>query len=204
MFRVVDAVYLESEDLDTESSTYLKQLHWQFVQNGLKLEKENDRERLKEINMALQELSRKYIRNINQSTTGIWLSEKELEGVPKDHIRRWENAKEGRSGDKLRVNLHIPNFFPVVEYAVRGDVRERIWTTRENNLKDSNGKILKEVILLRDEAARILGFRHHADLKSGERGVKPDEARKFLNGIWDMLTPKGKEEVSQMRRLKLQ
>lgn len=206
VFLVVQAVVTRAESLDTESKLYLERLYDRFVMGGAKLEREDDRQRLRNIHSRLVELRQTYIGNINQDETGICLSVEELNGVPEHHLDRWKTAgpeaRDGQGPDKVWIDFKRPNLNPVLQYATNEDVRRRVLTASENRLKDCNEPLLREILLLKDEAARLLGYGNHAELMAKERMLDPATAKQFLAGLREKLTPKGKAELAAFAKLK--
>ena len=206
VFLVVQAVVAKGEPLDIESKLYLERLYDRFVMGGAKLEHEHDRQRLETIHSRLVELRQKYIGNINQDKNGIWLSAEELKGVPGHHLDRWKadgpEERDGHGPDEVWINFKRPNLWPVLQYAANEDVRRRVFTSSENRLKEINEPLLRETLLLKDEAARLLGYKNHAESKAKDRMLDPATAKQFLSGLREKLTPKGKAELATFKNFK--
>ncbi|KAL3428144.1 metallopeptidase [Phlyctema vagabunda] len=203
VFRVVKAVFNDRATLDPQSRVYIEKLHTEFVYNGLNLPDEQDRLRLKGMRKRMAELSKQYIGNMNNDATGIWLTEDELIGVSQHHIDRWRAAKKDEEHkDQIWISFKRPDLAPFLEYASNSDARRKYWIASENRFKDANGHLQNELVLLRDEVARLLGYRNHAEIKSEERMLKPDLVLNFLHGLRGKLAAKGIEELSGFESLK--
>ena len=96
----------------------------------------------------------------------------------------------------------MPNLTPVLKHATRPEVRQKVWLAHDNMMKDTNGPVLKELLLLRDETARTLGYKHHADLRESERILKTDEALELLKVMRTVLTEVGTQELQTLKALK--
>lgn len=197
VFRVVDAIWQKKEPLDPESQLYLEKLRIQFLKTGQGLTDESVKAKVKEDLVKILELESDYIRNLDSDVGGLWLTLDELQGVPQSHLDRWK-----ADGDKRWVDHKIPNYTAVMQHAVRDDVRQKVWFDMENRVKDLNGPILKELVVLRDEVARALGYKHHAEKRESDRIVKTDDAVQFLKRVRGVLQDLGKHELESLKVLK--
>lgn len=195
VFELVQAVWERNELLDPESRLALVKIRDAFLFNGLGLTDESAAARVQEIAARSKDACREYIDNINDSVLGQWFSLTELEGVPEAHLNRWK-----RDGDRRWVDYKLPNYLAVIEYAERSDVRQRIWIGKENRFRDSNGPLQKEIIVLRDEAARLLGFPHYAALEEKNRMLDTATARSLMQRLRGVLTERAKQEVEQLAK----
>lgn len=198
VFRVVDAVWQKAgaSDIDPESSLFVEKLREQFLHTGQGLDQE-EKTRFKEAFSEIQTLKSEYRHNIDSSMGGLWLTLEELEGVPASYLQRWK-----ADGNKRWVNHRKTNYLAVLRSAVRADVRQRVWTEVENMVKDSNGQLLRRILLLRDELARLLGYRNHAESREAERIMKTEQAVEFLANIRGILTELGSQELASLKALK--
>lgn len=197
VFRVVDAVWRKEENVDSESRLFLEKLREQFLKAGNGLADEDAKSRAQEGLQRLQLLKAEYTKNHNSNVGGLWLTVGELQGVPAAHLERWK-----ADGDRRWIDRKGPNLDPVLRYATRADVRQKVWMSWDSMMKDTNGPILKELLILRDEVARTLGYKHHAHLRESERILKTDEAIEFLDVISILLTELGTQELQPLKALK--
>ncbi|RFU76608.1 thimet oligopeptidase [Trichoderma arundinaceum] len=197
VFRVVDAVWQRKESLDPESQLYLEKLRGQFLKTGQGLTDEAVKAKVKENLVKISELENEHIRNLDSDVGGLWLTVDELQGVPQSHLDRWK-----ADGDKRWVDHKIPNYTAVMHHAVRDEVRQKVWLDMENRVKGLNGSNLKEILVLRDEVARALGYKHHAELRESDRILKTDDAVQFLNRIRGVLQELGTRELQSLKDLK--
>jgi metallopeptidase MepB len=83
-----------------------------------------------------------------------------------------------------------------------GAVRQRIYVGHDNRGLD-NVPRLKKRILLRDEAARLLGYPNHAECQLEEKMAEStDFVNAFLKDIKEKLTPIAKLELDALLNLK--
>jgi metallopeptidase MepB len=201
LFRLVDAVLRKTENIDPESLYYLQKVHKEFIRNGLKLSVGPKRDRFKEIKTRLSQLTTEFRKNMsNANDGGIWFTPKELEGVPKDSL---EELERGKQGDQYEGKLHLKfKRSPILRYAMSGETRRRYYIASENRCP-KNIPIFQEALVLRDEAARLLGYPNHAAFRLEDMMAKsPETVHKFLDDLAVKLAPGGRREFEAMKEFK--
>jgi metallopeptidase MepB len=155
LFQLINAVFKRKETLDPESQLYLDLVHGEFLRNGLGIQGSSERRCFGEAKKELQELKVAYLKSLNRST-GIWVTIRELDGFPRDSL---ESLKTGDGENASRVWL--PFMKPHIEYALRfvqsEATRLKVFVGYDNRCLD-NVPRLKKTIILRNEAARLLGY----------------------------------------------
>lgn len=201
VFRVVSAVSRrpEGQMQPAETQLYLRKLMHEFKMNGLDLDDLEARERLKRDNLRLVEVLREYIMNLNGDVSGIWLSLDELEGLPPNAIER---IKETEKDGRYWVNFKTPNRVAMLNHAKNAAIRRRYYTAWDNRLKDSNGPLLIEMLQLRQNTAKYLGYENFAESRNAERMLSTAQASSFLSGVSQHLLDLGRQELGQLAALK--
>lgn len=207
LFRLVDAVFQRKSDeiLEPEYRHFLQKRHQEHARNGMGLPAGAQRDRFREIKSRLSELTTGFRKNLAEDNAGIWLTTQELEGVPEGLLSGLE--KKGLSGDyddsdMLRVTFDYPVLIPVLRYARQDETRKRVYIGNENKC-EQNVAIFREVILLRDEAARLLGYPNHAAMRIQDKMAKtPETVAKFLLDLQSNLTDGGERELKKLKQLK--
>lgn len=201
VFRVVSAVSQkhETQDLPPESQLYLKKLMHEFMMNGLDLKDSEARERLKKDNLRLVEVLKEYITNLNADVNGIWLSLDELEGLPP---KAMERIMEKEDNGKFWVNFKTPNRVAMLNSAKNAAVRRRFYEAWDNRLKDCNGPLLMEMLQLRHDTSKTLGYDNFAKSRNAERMLSEAEASSFMSSISGQLLELGRKELEQLALLK--
>ena len=130
--------------------------------------------RFKAIQEELASLSAKFDDNVLDATNDWALGiddEAKLAGIPEDVLAEARAAAEadGRSGWKL--TLRMPCFLPVMQYAHDRDLRaalHRAFSTRASDLgakpEWDNTDVIARILVLRREAAELLGYPNFAEL----------------------------------------
>ncbi|KAJ5445081.1 Peptidase M3A/M3B [Penicillium cf. griseofulvum] len=201
VFTLFDAVLRRNESLDPESRRLLEKEHKDFVRNGLGLPAGPQRLRFKEIKKRLSQLSIEFQKNLNEENGGIWFTPEQLAGVPKDVLDGLKKG-EGENAGKLWLSFKYPDLFPTMKYAIDPEIRRQVMIANENKC-NQNVPLFRETIILRDEAARLIGYPNHAAFRIEDKMAKtPETVNKFLGDLRDRLTAGGKKETQKLLDLK--
>jgi len=203
IFKLVEAVSQRKEELDAESAKLLEESYKDYIRSGMAIPAGPKRERFKEIQKKLGLLTTQFDKNLSEEVGGIWWAPEELEGVPSDVIKGWDEG-EGENLGKRRMTFKYPELFPLMKNAVKPETRKTAFLANENKMPQ-NKDLFREVILLRDEAARLLGYPNHATVKIENKMAKTTKTVDgFLGGLRQKLTEGGQAELKTLTELKKQ
>lgn len=205
VFQLVDAVFSrrDSEELDAESARLLDKDRKSYIKFGLGLPAGPQRDRFKEIKKRLSQIQIEFSRNLNEEDGGIWFSPEELDGVPADVVDNLKKG-EGENSGKVFLTFKYPDLFPTLKYAKISETRRKVFIANENKC-NMNVPLFREAIVLRDEAARMLGYPNHAQLRIEDKMAKdPATVTEFLGDLRKRLTAGGETEVAHLLELKTQ
>ncbi|KAI9741667.1 MAG: hypothetical protein M1834_000051 [Cirrosporium novae-zelandiae] len=201
IYKLVDAALKKAEKLDPESQRLLEKEQKSFVRNGLGIPAGPKRDRFKEIKKRLSELGIVFQKNLNEETGGLWFTPEELDGVPEDVVSSFKKG-EGENAGKVWMTFKYPDLFPVQKYCKNAETRKQVMIANENKC-NQNVPLFREAIILRDEAARLLGFKNHAAFKIDDKMVKtPEWVDNFLGDLRKRLAPGGLAEIDKLKQLK--
>ena len=166
--------------------------------------------RLAEINARLAALSSHYNQNlIQEAGSQVVFIEDEtgLQGLPAD-LRQ---AAASVATEKGRPGIWaIPNargaVWPFLKLSTRRDLREqvwRMWTNRGDNAGPLDNKpIANEILQLRGELARLLGFRSYAHFAMADRMAgNPDTALDLLKRTWQSVKARAVSQVADYQAI---
>jgi oligopeptidase A len=179
----------EAKRLEPTRRRFLDKLLADFRRQGAELSPA-DKEKLTAVDLELTKLTTTFAQNVLDSTNAFELvitDEARLAGLPESAraAAAEDAAARGQSG--WRFTLQAPSMLPVVTYADDASLRETIY--RASNARASSGSLdnrplLDRIVELRAEKARLLGFRHFADLVLEDRMAKTGEkARAFIDDL---------------------
>jgi peptidyl-dipeptidase Dcp len=211
LFKRIAAVYeaRETSGLTPEQKRLVWLDYTNFVRGGAKLDP-TAKKRLSEINPRLAKLYTDFSQNLlSDETTYVVVLDKEsdLAGLPAS-VR--ENAKTaaastGHKGQWAVLNTRS-SVEPFLAYSDRRDLREKVWRNFVNrgdngDAKDNN-KIITEILKLRAERAKLLGFATHAHWRLENSMAKtPERAMQLLEAVWTPAVARVREEVADMQAI---
>ena len=211
LFARVKAVYDEREtlDLNPEQTFLLEHLYERAVRDGALLGEE-EQTRLREINQRLSGLRVEFGRNLLAETNAFKLvieDEADLSGLPPGVIETAAGIAQREGIENAWVfTTHKPSMLPFLTYAENRDLREQLltaYTVRGNqNNEYDNKAIIAEIINLRVEKARLLGYETFAHLTLEPRMAgTPDKVYELLDQLWDASLPVAKRELAEMQAI---
>jgi peptidyl-dipeptidase Dcp len=194
LFKRVDALFKarDSLGLSEEQRRVLERYHRGFVRAGAALAPKA-RKRMAAIAERLATLGTRFSQNIladEQAYLLVLETEAELAGLP--HALRAAAAQtaieRGHKG-KHAITLSRSSIEPFLQFSARRDLREqayKAWRQRgANGGKTDNRKIIAEILSLRAERSRLLGFDTSADAALEFSMAKtPASVRKLLMEVW--------------------
>ncbi|MCY1127079.1 M3 family metallopeptidase [Frigidibacter sp. RF13] len=191
----------ESLGLGPEQMRVLTLYHRRFRRAGAALEGA-DRQRMAEVMERLSVLSTRFSQNVlaDERDWTMALQPEDLAGLPDFVVASAKAAAEerGRVGHLLTLSRSL--IVPFLQFSPRRDLREsayRAWVARgENGGETDNRAVAAEILSLREERARLLGYASFAAYKlEPEMAGKPEAVRDLLMRVW---TPaKEKAEADQ-------
>ncbi|OAL63865.1 hypothetical protein A7C99_4516 [Trichophyton rubrum] len=201
LYKLVDAAVKKNEKLDPESQKLLEKEHKDYLRNGLGLPAGPKRDRFKEIKKRLSDIAIEFQKNLNEENGGLWFTREQLAGVPEDVLSGLKKG-EGENEGKLRLSFKYPDLFPTLKYAIEPETRKAVMIANENKC-NQNIPLFKETLLLRDEAARLLGYPNHAAFRLEDKMAKnPETVDSFLGDLRSRLTDGGKQEIKTLMEMK--
>lgn len=193
LFARIDALYArrESLGLGAEALRVLERYHLDFVRAGARLSLA-DRERFAQIVERLAVLGTEFGQNVlaDEQETVFALSEAEVEGLP-DFARAAaaEMARDRKLNAPYAVTTSRSSVEPVLHFATDRAVREKVWHAfvkrGANGNANDNHAIIAEILRLRSELARLLGYESYAHYKLADSMAgSPKAARDLLEQVW--------------------
>jgi len=194
------AATAEARSLTGAMKRYLTKTIDSFKRHGADLPAEG-KARLKEIDVALTEVTTKFSENVLDSTNAYELlieDEKRLAGLPPAAVAAARASAESKGKPGWRFTLHGPSYIALMTYLDDAAMRRQVWhayNTRATSEPHDNRPLLAKILELRQEKARLLGFRDFADLVLDDRMAHTgDTAQKFLDDLRVRTEPRFREE----------
>lgn len=192
LYARVKAVWDQREDLDLtqEQARVLMLTHRGFLRGGAALEGAEDA-RMQEIKSRLATLGTNFTQNLlaDERDWHMELSDADLQGLPEFVVRNARAAGEEKGADGPVVTLARSIVTPFLQFSPRRDLREkafRAWAARgANGGEHDNRAIAAEILSLREERAKLLGYENFAAYKlETEMAKTPEAVRGLLMDVW--------------------
>jgi peptidyl-dipeptidase Dcp len=182
----------DSLDLSAEQARVLERYRTAFIRHGAALDSDS-RRRLGEISERLAALGTRFSQNVLADESSFRLvleSDDDLAGLPDFVLQAAARAAadQGLSGRHV-ITLSRSSIEPFLQFSERRDLREaawRAWATRgEHDGPTDNRAIVAEMVSLRAESARLLGFDSFAHFRLDDTMAKsPQAALNLLSHVW--------------------
>ncbi|WP_421230462.1 oligopeptidase A [Aeromonas jandaei] len=168
-------------------------------------------QRYGEIQARLSELASRFSNNVLDATQGwhkLVADEAELAGLPESVLAAARQMAEFKGKEGWLFTLDIPSYLPVMMYADNRELRAEMYeafTTRASDQGPNAGKwdnsaIMTELLTLRSELAKLLGFANYAELSLATKMAdKTSQVVDFLTDLAAKSLPQGKAELEEIR-----
>lgn len=181
-----------------------------FRLSGIDLPADQQR-RFADIRKRLAELASDFSNNVLDATQAwnkLVSNEAELAGVPETALNAARVAAENQGAAGFLLTLDAPCYLAVVTYADDPAVREEIYrayTSRASELGPNAGKYdnsanMVDILGLRKEMARLLGFANYADYSLATK-MAPSAATVlgFLRELAEKSRPNAQQELAELQ-----
>jgi peptidyl-dipeptidase Dcp len=210
LFARIDAVFKSDQTarLGAEEKRLLERMHLNFVRAGARLDAEG-KERMSRIVERLAALGTRFSQNVlaDEKNYVLPLGKEDLEGLPDFLIAAARKAAEERGAKASHViTLARSLIEPFLTFSPRRDLREQAfksWISRgENGGETDNRAIIAEMLALRRERARLLGYVTFAAYKLDDSMAKtPANVRSLLDQVWTAAKAKADRERAKLQAI---
>ncbi len=197
-----EALYAKIREItsdDIETHKVLANDLRDFVLSGVDLPAE-PKERIKEINMRLSELSNTFSQNLLDATNAyeqIIEDPADLTGLPQSDI---DAAMEERDGREVAVfTLQMPSYLAYMTYGPNRAIRQELYRAYSTRAPQ-NGAVIDEILALKDEKVKLLGFANYAQYALENRdAVSEEDVVAFLREIATLSRATAQKELNELR-----
>ncbi len=166
------------------------------------------RERYAQIQELLAQLSQDFSKHVLDATNGfhyLVTQSARLDGLPPDVIEA--AAADARSNDQQgwRFTLRMPSYLPVMQYAHDAPLRKMLYeayVTRASEFGDielNNAPLIDQILALRHEQAKLLGFDTYAQLSLQPKMANdPEEVLAFLRDLGRRAKPFAAKDMQEL------
>lgn len=213
LYQRIATLHQQEEDgtlsLNTEQHYLLDKYYKRFVRSGASLDADKQ-QRLREINKQLSTLTIDFGNHVLADNNAYQLvidKEEDLAGLPEAVISGAAHEAEARGlAGKWVFTLQESSRLPLLQYAQSRELRKNIYQAytslgNHNNAND-NKEVLKQILTLRLEKAKLMGYKNHAEYVLAENMAKtPETVMDFLNNLWGYSIKNARKEAAELQGL---
>ncbi len=200
-------------DLPAAQQSAIKLALRDFKLSGVALEGEA-KKRYAEISARLSQLSSDFSNHVLDSTQAFFLplNAQQLKGLPQSSIELLKQYGQQRELDQAVATLDIPSYLAIMTYAQDRDLREQLYnayTTRASDLaadpQYDNAPVMVEILSLRQEMAKLLGFDNYAEYSLASK-MAPDveTVNQFLVDLAEHARAPAEKEIAELKSIAAQ
>lgn len=194
--------------LSTEQKTLLENTLKSFRRHGVALPPE-ERERYKKNEEELSELKLRFGQNaladLNDWTLHL-AEEVDMEGLPEAVRAAAKEEAQAKGVEGWLFTLAAPSYLPFMTYSTRRDLREKMYRAYgsiggRGNEHDNN-EVIRRIVELRAEQARLLGYGTYCDYVLEDRMVQSlPNLRRFMEELKEAVLPAAKNDIAELSGL---
>lgn len=216
----------ESDDIDFETSQKLRAVDNSLrgmTLGGVGLDGA-EKERFNEIRLKLAEIGTSFSNNVLDATKAFSLTvddASDVEGVPESAKAMWAAAHVASLGEEgkdieadaekgpWRITLDMPSYIATMTHVPSRAVRAKVYRafitrasefTKSEDGKDKNNvPSIYEILTLKEERAKMLGFNNHAELSlASKMAPNVDSVKELSNLILEKALPSAVRELEEI------
>lgn len=207
LFSRIKTIYDNQDGLNTEQKRLIDDYYQDFVRGGADLGTEAKGE-MSKINERLASLTNQFGQNVLADEQGYvtYIDKKgDLAGLPDWLVSSMATAASSRDKEgQWAITNTRSSMSPFLTYSENRELREKVWNTYynrgDNGDEHDNNAIITEILQLRDQRAKLLGYETHAHWKlENQMARTPENAIALMEKIWPHAISRAREEVADMQ-----
>lgn len=171
-----------------------------------------EKKRFEVIQARLDELYNLFSNHVLDASQAFTLhitNKKRLDGLPPHALHNAEELAKEKGLTGYILNLEYPCYIAVITYAKDRDLREEMYQAYVTRASDQgpqageydNTPLIKEILALRDEKAKLLGFSNYAELSLATKMAdSTDQVIGFIEDLINKAHAQGEEEYQELVR----
>lgn len=210
LFQRIKTVYENSKEnpLEAEQQRLVDLTYQEFEMEGANLDAEG-KKRYAEINKELSSLYTQFSNNVlhDEENYVTYITKDQLSGLPQSFVAAAEKAASDRGEEgKYAITNTRSSMDPFLTYADERDLREKVWRTYysrgDNDDEYDNNDVIAQILKLRHERVRLLGYDNFAVWRLQDRmAKKPENAMELMETVWEASLARVEEEVAEMQAI---
>ncbi len=203
MFARLDRLMASADTLKAEQARVLELMHKMYVKGGARLD-DDGKARMEAIMVRLSELGTQFGQNVlkDEAEWSMTLTDEDLGGLPASLIETARAEAERRDQSGYVITLARSLVEPFLTFSNRRDLRERAFLAWTNRGETDNWPLVAEIIKLRAERAKLLGFKDFASFKLHDQmATSPERVHDLLTTVWSPARARALKEQEALSTL---
>jgi peptidyl-dipeptidase Dcp len=207
LFKRVKEVFdtKDSLSLNAEEQMLLEKQYKGFARNGANLSEEK-KARLRKIDTELSKLSLTFGENVLAETNAFEMhltNKEDLAGLPDGEKEAAAQTASEKGKVGWVITLDYPSYIPFMKYAENRALRKKLslaFGARAFQKNKFNNELnVLEIVNLRHQRAKLLGYDSHAHFVLEERMAQtPEKVTSFLNELLEKAKPAAQKEFEEL------
>jgi len=170
---------------------------------------DDKKKRYLEIQERLSELTSRFSDNLLDATNDFTLlieNKKELSGLPEDVLQAAYEAAQLAGKNGWLFTLKAPSYMPIMQYADNRALREKMYRAYGTRASEfgkpewDNTPLMEEIIKLRGEEAKLLGFSNYGELSlASKMADSPQQVVEFMRELSQRARPFAEKDLAELR-----
>jgi peptidyl-dipeptidase Dcp len=211
LFQRIKTVFDARADLglEVDQLRLVEKIYEDFERSGAALSPE-DKEEYRRISDRMSMVSLQLGDNLLAETNNFKLvldAEADLAGLPAEvFAAAAEEARKAGHDGKWVFTMAKPSWTPFLQFSPRRDLRENLYRgyfmRGDNDNEHDNKALFAELMQLRLQMSRLMGYKNYADFKlEVQMAENPENVYSFLNRIWTPALARAKSELAEMQAI---
>ena len=170
-----------------------------------------DKKRYAQISKELSNLASRFAEQVLDATQGwtkLITDQKLLSGIPQASLAGMAQAAQAKGEAGYLVTLEFPSYFAVITYCDNALLRQQIheaYVTRASERGPNAGQwdnspLITQILALRHEKARLLGFKNYTELSlANKMAESPQQVLDFLQQLAQRSQFSARQEMSELQ-----
>lgn len=186
---------LTTQNLKNNKKKLIENKLNEYRRLGIHLSEEK-KNRLKEIDIILTDISINFDMNIQISKNSIVASKNELTGLTDLQIERLEKIEI--ENDNYKIGVNYPTYSMIMSYCSNSDIRKKLYKEFNTRAYPENIDNLSKIRILKNEKAKILGYKNYPEFDFEDQMAKNIMAVENLFAQVNVATAKKAIEEKKM------
>lgn len=210
LFERIKTVFDNSKKnpLEADKQRVVDLIYENFYLDGANLD-EAAKKRYADINMELSKLYTRFSNNVlaDEENYVVYLTEDQLSGLPESFVKASAKAAEDRGQKgKYAITNTRSSMDPFLTYSDERELREKVWNNYysrgDNNDEFDNNEVIAQILKLRNERVKLMGYDNYAEWRLQDRMAKnPENAMELMEAVWPAALARVEEEVADMQAI---